>query len=371
MPVRRSTDTMPVISEVLTRRPGWPLTPEVPAARSPAGSHGRADAHRRSGADPDVRGLPRRADARQPAVPVWPTTDPEPCLLRQSPPEEDSGPPPRVDDAVHATGLRKFDLGNVPASVTPPRSWRRAAWFTVGTSAAVVLGLTVAAVELMGKPISDDTFLDALPAYPSGPLTLDRLPDHRTTTEPTTEPTATHTTGATTAPATTHRNSTPSTPGVEPTGQRQHQPGRPSTDEVTGLLSGGDGTAPPTASGTTSTTPRNPTRRTVGPAPVMPTDPRAMGDRTVRYFQLVTSDPAAAHAMTAGSLADEGTAGSEARYAGVRQVEVQDITIDRYQAITISTVRLVREDGTETVERRRLIFTWGGDPKITADTVTP
>ncbi len=44
-----------------------------------------------------------------------------------------------------ATGLRKFDLGNVPASVTPPRSWRRAAWFAVGTSAAVVLGLTVAA----------------------------------------------------------------------------------------------------------------------------------------------------------------------------------------------------------------------------------
>ncbi|MCA1655277.1 MAG: hypothetical protein LC635_02215, partial [Pseudonocardiaceae bacterium] len=83
-----------------------------------------------------------------------------------------------------ASGLRKFDLGTVPASVTPPRSWRRAAWFAVGTSAAVVLGLAVASAELMGRPV-EGPMIDALPAYPTGPLTLEKLPNQQTTTDST------------------------------------------------------------------------------------------------------------------------------------------------------------------------------------------
>ena len=253
-----------------------------------------------------------------------------------------------------ATGLRKFDLGNVPASVTPPRSWRRAAWFAVGTSAAVVLGLTVAAVELMGRPTSDSTFIDAMPAYPTGPLTLDKLPNEETTDTSRPEP---------------NTRETPSRTLVDES-QPVTEPVEASRDTVVvGTTNNGTTTDSPSQD-TTTTTPNEPTRRTVGPAPVTPTDPAAMGDRTEQYFKLVTTDAAAAHAMTTGGMAREGTEGIEARYAGVRRVEVQDITIDRNQAITTSTIKIVHDDGTETIEHRQLTFTWGGDPKITEDATT-
>jgi hypothetical protein len=93
-----------------------------------------------------------------------------------------------------------------------------------------------------------------------------------------------------------------------------------------------------------------------------------MGDRTEEYFALVTEDPQAAHEMCTGGLGREGPAGIEARYAGVDHVEVQDMTIDRNHAMTTSTVKVVHEDGTETVEQRQLRLTWGGDPKSSGDT---
>jgi hypothetical protein len=264
-----------------------------------------------------------------------------------------------------ATGLRKFDLGNVPASVTPPRSWRKAAWFAVGTSAAVVLGLSIAAVEFMGRPVSDGALIDALPAYPSGPLTLEKLPNEQTTTDSTStkKPKPSKVTPPVSQP-------NPATPADQTV---QDAP----TDTVIGSSTGGTsdtgGTTTsddPTSHGTTTTEQQEPNRKTVGPAPVTPTDPKAMGDRTEEYFKLVTSNPAAAHAMTTGGMAREGAEGIEARYAGVSRVEVQDITIDRNQAVTTSVVRVVHEDGTTTVEHRRLTFTWGGDPKITEDSTT-
>lgn len=259
-----------------------------------------------------------------------------------------------------ATGLRKFDLGTVPASVTPPRSWRKAAWFAVGTSAAVVLGLTVATAELMSGAPDDGVLIDALPAYPTGPLTLDELPHEATPT------------GAPHRPTSSTR--TPSASASAPSdGQAE-----PPRDTVTGSTTDDDSTGPGTSGRpsqqtpgmTAQTTPKEPTRTTVGPQPVTLTDPEAMGDRTEQYFELVTNDPAAAHELTTGGMAREGAEGIEARYNGVERVEVQDITIDRNQAVTTSTVKVVHEDGTETIEERQLTFTWGGDPKITEDTTT-
>src|SRR6266545_4477007 len=65
-----------------------------------------------------------------------------------------------------ATGLRKFNLGTIPASVTPPRTWRRAAWFAVGTAGFVVMALGFAAIQLVGNPKRNYT-IDALPGQPS------------------------------------------------------------------------------------------------------------------------------------------------------------------------------------------------------------
>src|SRR5699024_6243537 len=55
------------------------------------------------------------------------------------------------------SGLEVFDLGSVPASVTPPRTWRRAAWFATVSSGSVV-GLLFAGAFLLGhQPEQDQT----------------------------------------------------------------------------------------------------------------------------------------------------------------------------------------------------------------------
>ena len=260
-------------------------------------------------------------------------------------------------DVVHLVpdtpphGLRKFDLGIVPASVTPPRSWRRAAWFAVGTSAAVVCGLAVAAVRLMGTP-SSGTTIDALPAFPT--QELGTLPVDAPTQASRTSRTSSSATSSSVAhPDTARRTGEAPAPGSSPE----------ASDRGPGSSAPGDSTAGPT----TTWIEAAPQRTTIGPEPVTPTNPQAMGDRTEQYFALVTEDPQAAHDLCTGGMAREGPEGIEARYHGVDHVEVEDITIDRNEAVTTSTVKIVREDGTETVEQRRLTFTWGGDPRISED----
>ncbi len=254
-------------------------------------------------------------------------------------------------------GLRKFDLGIVPASVTPPRTWRKAAWFAVGTSAAVVCGLAVAAVRFVGPPPASDT-IDALPAFPTQELGTLPIDETTTAAKPSTSRTSRTSTSSGDNPDTATHTS----------GEAPPRPGSPDSN-APGSAGSEDGTpsGETTGPGAESTSPR---RTTVGPAPVTPTNPQAMGDRTERYFALVTEDPQAAHQMCTGGMAREGPEGIEARYAGVDHVEVQQITIDRNDATTTSTVKVVHENGTETVEHRQLTFTWGGDPKISDESTT-
>ncbi|MFL6119302.1 hypothetical protein [Actinophytocola sp.] len=495
VPVVRPTDVAPV-SEVLTRRPGWPEDPVVPVARRgdvdrpwparqqwrpappargwPSGAHGRAvepgqvpwprpdqgpvaaesmllgdsvanRAQDRSGqarpgtgttqgdsgpgkrpvsaeSTPPGDAVANPAQGRsgrvRPGVgePVWPAEEPPaeeprvPAALRgaqQVPPKRKTISSDMVLDTVPlgrprsaavvyalpetpASGLRKFDLGNVPASVTPPRSWRRAAWFAVGTSAAVALGLTVAAGELMGRPVSDNSVIDALPQYPPGPLTLERLPNHDSTRPPGRPTTSSHGRTPSDTAETVDKQEPPPRDTVTgdtingdtvtggetshgqtgQTGQTGGGQGGGSQDGGQGGGQGGNGESGHTPSESASLDSATPPRRTVGSVPLTTTDPQAMGDRTEEYFRLVTSDPEAAHAMTSGGMAREGTRGIEARYGDVTRVEVRDITIDCDDDATTSTVTLVHDDGTETVEHRRLAFTWGDDPKITEDSVT-
>ena len=388
MPAFRPAENAPARpgGETPAHRPGWPGwpvdEPDVPAARrvvaAPAtpgprhrGPRAAAPVSHADGAPPSFLREPIVGPARRPkhaAKPVAPA-DPLVDTVPMSPPPKHSKPEtgPLSSAVVFAipeipaTGLRTFDLGTVPASVTPPRSWRKAAWFAVGTSAAVVLGLAFATAEFMGRPVDDGALIDALPAYPTGPLTLAELPleDDATSGPPSTD-----------RPTTSRKPSTSATPSSSSAGDEN-----PPRDTVIGGTSGDETvspTEPPSEDTTTTppTTPAEPMRTTVGPAPVTPTDPQKMGDRTEQYFALVTSDPAAAHELTTGGMAREGETGIEARYGEVERIEVQDITIDRNQAVTTSRVKVIHEDGTTTVEERRLTFTWGGDPKITNDSVT-
>src|SRR5690625_7877341 len=65
-------------------------------------------------------------------------------------------------DTGHAEGsLRDFDLGLVPATVTPPNSSRYAAWFSIATSMLAFGGLVMTVTMFMSQPpdpaVDDDS----------------------------------------------------------------------------------------------------------------------------------------------------------------------------------------------------------------------
>lgn len=260
-----------------------------------------------------------------------------------------------VDDAANdgnpdeaATGLAKFDLGTIPASVSPPRTWRTAAWFTVGASALVLVGLVYAAAALVTGPRRPDV-VDALPGLPTAAPTFSDPPVTTTAAAPTTA-----------KPSSRSIPSSEATPSAAP----------PSPSRTTRPLPpGAPEAAPSDEPSLSAATSARPTRTTVSAPALVPlnTDPEALGDLTEAYFGQVTQDLAAAHAMTAGQLHREGPGSIERRYAGVRRVEVQRITIDANRATTSSTLTVVHTDGTVTTVERELTFTYGADPKISAD----
>jgi hypothetical protein len=252
------------------------------------------------------------------------------------------------------TGLRKFNLGTIPASVTPPRTWRRAAVFAVGTAVLVVLGLGYAAVALVGNPRRGTT-INGLPGQPTQHLVITGLPGERAEALDEPQPTSS-------APART----TSSAP--QPTQARDMRPARPAPAPAPGGRPGAvdpGGAARPDAVAPTT---RAPERSTVGPAPSPASDPEKMGDRTEAYYAQVLRHPEAAYRLTAGPMHAEGPEGIEARYADVESIEVRDITIDPNWSFTRSTLVIVRKDGTRTTVHRELTFSHGSDPKITSDT---
>ncbi|MGK3205227.1 hypothetical protein [Amycolatopsis sp. MEPSY49] len=254
-------------------------------------------------------------------------------------------------------GLGGFTIGSVPASVTPPKTWKKAAWFATGASGAVVVGLLFAGSYMVGKPPVDQAVQGAWPGYQGAPTVID----------PTGEAGPTSRQGG-------------SAPGPE-TSTRPDQPA--------GTTSGGgagpvDGTVPPPADdssaapGTTGTaTPSaRPQKPPVTPAqretPVkspwyysFPPDAQTMGDNSEKFFNTVTTDPAAAAAVTTGELHDQGPQALADRYAGIAYFEVRKISIDQQRGVTVNTVEITHTDGSKTIEERTLTF--GDGDKIAAD----
>ncbi|OLF12448.1 hypothetical protein [Actinophytocola xanthii] len=258
-------------------------------------------------------------------------------------------------------GLRKFDLGTVPASVTPPATWRKAALFAVLTSAAVVCALTVAAIRFVGGPSSRGG-IESLPGFPTRPLELEELPAHSSSG-------IGGGSGGSSRASSTSGTST----GGGATSQEKEAAPSAATPTVSVTVTGTSTTSrPATASSTTPphATPSRPERITVGPSPVTPTDPKAMGDRTEQYFSLVTANPYAAYQLCTGELANSGPDAILARYSDVTDIQVLHITINRGQAVTLNVLRLVHADGSVTMEVRQLTFTRGLDPRISDDTIT-
>jgi hypothetical protein len=295
-----------------------------------SGEAGRAEQgrHRRLSAAPPH--LASRAGLRPAhAKPVLVRPSDEPTIPLPVVPPIDIDPLLDTDPV----GLRKFDLGTVPASVTPPRTWRRAAWFTVGSSAAALAALVVVGTLLVG-PSRMRTQIESFPGNPF------QVPLPTTTDAP-------------------KRQLPPGAPSeVAATDGRDTAPVRTQTI----------GAGPLTATSVPTHTSPRPTITTVTGASAPVVDPGKIAQQTQHFFAAVTSNVGEAYQLTSGALKANGEAALQQRYQDVASVQVQGITIDPGKGITINTVLVTRKNGTTSSEQHVLAFTPGTLPLISEDT---
>ncbi|MEU3275552.1 hypothetical protein ABZ639_32270 [Saccharomonospora sp. NPDC006951] len=286
----------------------------------------------------------------------------------------------RVYVAPPPDGLGKFDLGSVPASVTPPRSWRKAAWFATLSSGGVVVALLVAGTMLVSQPpeerqaiegwtdrggnaplLPDEDYADDIPLDGGAPTSGETS---RTREAPAQgeDSAATDTTASFRTTSPWHGTFPPSGPGTEPTG--------PGT-EPTGSAPPPDAGAPGHSDPSTQPKPQKPQ---VTQAPMTQSKERyllpahdadTIGQRSQDYLNTVTEDPATAHEMTTGELAAEGTEGLRQKYADIAYFEVKHVYIDQNEGYTVNSVEVTHLDGSKTQETRKLIF--GDGSKIAED----
>ncbi|WP_030104427.1 hypothetical protein [Actinoalloteichus caeruleus] len=276
--------------------------------------------------------------------------------------ERPSQAPPDDEDAPGPHGLQKFDLGLVPASVTPPRTWRRAAWFTGIATAAALTGLVGMSVALFSP--RPEFSIDSLPAVPTGQpmprLELVPGPDRETFPSP---PTAV-------ADQSEHEGS------ASPRWGQGTQADGPDGDAVGGQAE--DAEEPPvTTPGEGGGSPGSePEISTLGPtataarpeqASEVPTD--EYKHQTVAFLDSVVHDLPAAYALLGGRLRAAGLPALRDRYEDVRDISIEHILIDPANATTVSTLVVTRPDGSQTKEYRQLRFRDVGGLRIEDDQV--
>jgi hypothetical protein len=245
-----------------------------------------------------------------------------------------------------------FNLGTIPASVTPPRSWRRAAWFTVLASVAALAGLLVLGALLVG-PARDTSQITALPYFPDGsPLaTIGGPGDSSSPRDPNSTPTQGSPSAAAKAPVSdSDADSSLTTRAYSGPGTHNPPPARRRKAPTSA--------APPVV----GTLPDVPTVTTAGD-PVV--DPAKLIRRTQTFFAEVTTNAKAAADLTAGTLHDDATALIRQKYGDISSIQIQSISLNPTTGLTISVLRLVNKDGTTQTQRTTLHFTLTGDPKIT------
>ncbi|OZM74953.1 hypothetical protein CFN78_01765 [Amycolatopsis antarctica] len=298
----------------------------------------------------------------------------------------DDGPAPDEDEArvyflPPADGLGKFDLGTVPASVTPPRSWRRAAWFAAASSGGVVVAMLFAGSLFVGSPDQNSAINGWTDRRGGHPL----LDQEQFSGEPPTQAPAIPAPGSSTSGPGTVEGTTDSVAdgltsdsALATAGPGGTGPAPGTTGGTTGAPGSTGGTTDPTGTGSTGapTTSRPPEKPGPSSPQIVYRDedsmktmfaPRAktMAERTQTYLDTVTEDPAAAREITTGDLQAQGTDGLARKYEGIAYFEVERVEVDREQAVTINTVKVVRDDGSVSRETRTLAFT--PDEKISSE----
>ncbi|MBP2476251.1 hypothetical protein JOF53_005123 [Crossiella equi] len=268
---------------------------------------------------------------------------PEANALSWTPEVPKPEPPPLIDPVVDTAppGLRKFDLGSVPASVTPPRTWKRAAWFA-GLSSGVVLLVLVAAATALVSPGPGDQ-LESLPGYPSNIL----LPDDSSSPSVTSKASGT-------------RSGAPrsgSASGTTKPGKTSGAPSGPSR------LTGGDGPGRPGAS-----TPRPPVTTVTNDraVPLVPVD--KLANQTIAFFSALPQDPQRAFdALTGPGMKGGGFPAFQQRFDNLQRVEVTKIKVDPGRGVTTAVIEVQTKDGSLSTQERELQFTVADMPLVNGE----
>ena len=238
----------------------------------------------------------------------------------------------QIDPLQDTDGLRKFNIGLVPASVTPPRTWKRAAWFAVISSVLVLVGLSVAAAKLVGGGGAVETV--GLPGYPSDVPLISALPTGGTSPSATgTKPSAAGTGKGAAVPGTGSSAPGSSGPAVST---------KPS------------GTAPPVI----TTVP-------VTQAPVV--DGSKIAQQTEHFYREMAANADTALALTTDTVRSNAGALLEGRLADISLIEVKEIAVDPSKGLTVSLLQVTKKDGSVSTEKRELSFTLGDLPLINGE----
>ncbi|ASR38912.1 hypothetical protein BAY61_03200 [Prauserella marina] len=329
--------------------------------------------------------MPRPAERGSPGEQAGPPRDEKPSRRKKvtlttpctvTPADDEA----RVYVAPPPDGLGKFDLGSVPASVTPPRSWRKAAWFATLSSGGVVVALLVAGTMLVSQPpeerqaiegwtdrggnaplLPDEDYADDAPLDGGAPTSRDSSPT-RGAPAPGEDSTAQDTTVSFRTTSPWQGTFPPSESGTDPSG-----PGTGPTGSAPPAEPGPPGDSGPPAQ-------PKPQKPQVTQAPMTQSKERyllpahdadTIGQRSQDYLNTVTEDPETAHEMTTGELAAEGTDGLRSKYADIAYFEVKHVYIDQNEGYTVNSVEVTHLDGSKTQETRKLIF--GDGSKIAED----
>lgn len=315
------------------------------------------------------------------------TNAPRGSVAPHEPPSEDER-----DREPAPGGLGVFDLGSVPASVTPPGTWRRAAWFAAASSGSVV-GLLFAGAFLLGQQsdqqqdTGDWSYLTQ-----NDDAALVEHGQQSATTEPSPAPHGPRNTDAPTESATVPSNSTNSRNGSAPedsdtanksgNGHSSGDTSEPTRsshgDQELGsdrpVTAGADQDSGTTQDSTTEHTPESadkPPETTVveqHQQQLVPqragheSDPDEMAQTSIDYLNSVATDPEQAAEYTSGDLRDDGADGLRSRYEQVTDLAVQKIAVNPTTGVTENTVDTTYEDGH--TERETVQLTFDEDGKI-------
>ncbi|SDP14107.1 hypothetical protein SAMN04487905_102145 [Actinopolyspora xinjiangensis] len=302
------------------------------------------------------------------------------------------------------SGLCEFDLGMVPASITPPRTWRRAAWFVVLSAVVALSGIVLGTAVVMSR--APERFVAEPPEIPRGweypPLSdrhtsapapgLGSTSENADAGEGSSKPPFTGTarrgsvrrdTGVvaasgkrapvsvertTPAPAEPTRGTSsthgadpgstpPNTPPSNGTLQSDTPPSGAPSDEATPSVTAWEATPQTTAAPSTTAEPSTPHGTTVPLA--------GMREVTEDYFAAVgAGELHEAYGMTGGVLRGTGPAGLERRYGHLWSVELVSSAVRGDS--TVSELRVSEADGRSSTRYRRLEF-GGPGGRVIAD----